>query len=199
MFSKKQLIIGILITVIIFCAGITVLVFYYRLHPKISIKEVEVKIPVIVNLEEGGAGDFTLEAEKKEGGVILKWPEEVKVIQIKVYNLGDPRNLEDHKLVFFTAILKMDKSQVESSLPQFLARFKPGEAPFSKEKINIPEPAVFPFLPSPYQIGVVPDGFFDNTPDRPDSIFRKDQFYLIEVRGVEGQELKSAEYLLLYK
>jgi len=44
----------------------------------------------------------------------------------------------------------------------------------------------------------VPEGFYDNTPEKIKDIFKKDQHYLIEVGGIKDGEGLIAEYVFIF-
>jgi len=187
--SKEQF-----ISIIIF-AALSGGVFGFLIHPDVQIKEVEV--PLILDFEEGAEGDFLLNVERKDSEVVLDWVEPVKVIQVRVYNLKDPRDFTDHQLVFFIANKKFEPSLVKSIIPEYLERFTPQENWGIQEVVQSPEPDVS--LISPHQIGKVPANFYNNTPQKVDPIFTKNQRYLIEAYGVAQGELKIARYLFKFK
>jgi len=43
---------------------------------------------------------FELKTEIKDDKVFLKWPEDVKVVRVTVWNMGNIGDSEDHKIVF---------------------------------------------------------------------------------------------------
>jgi len=190
--AKKQLTL-IIILAIAFGAlsGFLALKYYSQAFQQSEIK----KVFIPICFKEGTAGDFPLEMEKGGDNVILNWPEGIKVTKIRVYDLGDPRNPEDHQLVFYTANFKLSASKVESLIPKVLERFSPLETPATDKEFS--EPTVY--LTSPYQIGAIAKGFYNNTPEKVKPIFEKDGRYLIEVKAINGGKLQIAEYIFIFK
>ncbi|MDD5144636.1 MAG: hypothetical protein PHW72_00665 [Candidatus Pacebacteria bacterium] len=151
--------------------------------------------PEEIEFQEGFGGDFPLNLEKTDEGVFLSWPlKDMKVTQVRVFNLGDPKNSRDHKLVFFTSNFETEKGAANIFIPEELERNLPQTQPSLFRKVSDPDV----FISSPYKIGDVPEGFYDNTYPKADSIFEENQHYLIEVVGVQDGTSIRAEYFLIF-
>jgi len=191
--STKQLIFIIVLAIVFggFC-GFLISQYWPGLLPE---KPSDVFIPMI--FKEGSEGDFKLKIEKEEDDIFLSWPEGIKAAQIQVYDLGNPEDSEDHQLIFFATNFSLNSDEVEASIPLLLERFYPmKELPGKMVKPKAPETDVY--LTSPYQIGVVPEGFFDYTPEKVKPIFKKDHRYLIVIGAIEKEENRAAEYFFVF-
>ena len=120
--------------------------------------------------EDGSQGDFEIELAKKEKTAELKWPEEIKVSRVQVFNLGKLWDLQDHRVVF-----DLGNRESATSTP-------------------------FAFLASPYEIGKIPEGFFnftfyDKNFSEKSPIFVKGIRYSIELYGKDENNFQvSASY-----
>lgn len=146
-----------------------------------------------IDFRDGAEGDFEVELSRKGEKVVLNWPAEIKVIEVKLYNLGTLWNLQDHSLVFTIGTFDITKPPLPPAT---------GTQPLIPDQ-PFPEPKVF--LKSPYEIGQIPEGFFDNTfytEEFPEGsvIFQKGARYSVELYGInpEGKYL-SGYYTFNYE
>lgn len=159
MLSPKYLILIILIAIILgSLAGF--LVYQY----KVRVAQPEIPVPpeILPPPELFEPVAFELKTEIKNNKVFLKWPEEIRVVRVALWNLGEIGDPEDHKIVFDIATLEL-------------------------------EPEIF--LKPPYQIGTIPQGFIDITPEKREPIFVKGARYLVEAYG---REKGKGEMLVAY-
>lgn len=198
--SKKKFIFFIFLALISGAAIALPLLRNFPLLQKIQFKEViqaaikEVPRSVILTPKEGIDGDFVMEA-KKENGIVLSWPVEVKVTQVRVYDLGDPVDFKDHKLVFFAADSSLASDLVKTLIiPLELERIAPFKQPQSG--LRLPEPNVY--LTSPYHVGDIVQGFYDNTIEKVNPIFTKGHRYLIQVMGIKEGRDQADEYFFTF-
>jgi hypothetical protein len=86
------------------------------------------------DFREGSNGNFLVELERKDNKIILSWPEEIKIVNVKVIDIGKIWNLKDHQIVW--GVQNYDPNQ-------------PSTGPTSQAYIN-----------PPYELGNKPEGFF---------------------------------------
>jgi len=190
--SKVFLIIILIITV----AAAASLGFWYWQESQLKEAPDEVSTFEEMDFQEGPGGDFPLSIEESSDGVILGWPpENMKVIQVRVFNLGEAGDIKDHQLAFFTSNFEVEEEDVAVFIPETLERNSPSSQ-FSVPE-EFPEPESF-LLP-PYRVGDIPQGFYDNSYSASEFSFEKDGRYLIKVMGVRNGTRVLAEYLLIFK
>jgi hypothetical protein len=190
--SRASLVIILIVAVI---AGVSLGFWYWQ---KLQFKEQPDEIPSFeeIDFQEGPGGDFPLSIEESSGGVILNWPpENMKVIQVRVFDLGEAGDMKDHQLAFFTSNFEVEEEDIAVFIPETLERNSPSSQ-FSVPE-EFPEPENF-LLP-PYRVGEIPQGFYDNGYSGSEFSFEKDGRYLIEVMGVRNGTRVLAEYLLIFK
>ena len=131
-----------------------------------------------IDFRDKAQGDFTIELSKEGEKVILNWPAEIKVVGVRVYNLGTLRDLQDHKIVFDMVNWDINNPPVisEEEITEVLP-----------ETTSQPEVYLFP----PYTVGEILEGFFDNTlyekeEEKGKPVFEKGDRYSIEIYGISS-------------
>lgn len=148
-----------------------------------------------IDFRQGAEGDFEIKLSRKGEKIVLDWPKEIKITEVKVYNLGQLWDLQDHFMVF--NIINFD-----IFAPPPTREGEPPEIPELPPEI-LPQPEVY--LSPPYQIGEIPAGFFDITFytekfPKGSPIFERGGRYSVELYGInpEGKYL-SGYYTFNYE
>lgn len=153
-----------------------------------------------IDFRDGAEGDFEIKLSKKGEKIVLDWPTEIKITEVKVYNLGELWDLQDHFVTFNIANFDISapppirKEELSPEVPEETREFP----------LDVfPQPEVY-ILP-PYPIGEIPEGFFDNTFytekfPKGSAIFEKGGRYSVELYGInpEGKYL-SGYYTFNYE
>jgi len=142
-----------------------------------------------IDFRDGAQGDFQISATKKSGKMVLTWPKEIKVTEVKVYNIGQLANLQDHFPVF--SIINFD-----FTAPPVL----PAEGSVVPQEV-IPEIFSQPevYLSPTYEIGKIPTGFFDSTFYtesfvKGSVVFEQGSRYSVELYGINTQGKRLVGY-----
>jgi hypothetical protein len=143
-----------------------------------------------IDFRNGAQGDFEIEASMAGNTVELSWPEEIKVVEVKVYDVGTLRDLQDHAVIF--NIINWDVN----SPPELT-----DEIATSTPSGPLPQPEVY--LSPDYEVGDRPAGFFNGffvEPEPKENLFEKGKRYSIELMGVNGAgELLMGYYTFNYE
>lgn len=135
-----------------------------------------------IDFRDGAQGNFEIKTSKTGETLRLDWPNEIKAIHVKVYDIGTLSNLQDHEVVF--DIVNWDMNN-----PLEITE----ESPTSTIPESFPQPNVY--ISSTYKIGDVPEGFFENSliQEESQNIFEIGKRYSIELIGVnkEGKLLEG--------
>lgn len=153
--------------------------------------------------KDGSKGDFTIGMEKKDGKVVLNWDKSLKVTGVTVYDMGRLDILTDHKVIFSLSYVdpkslprpSFDPQALQKQLQQATASGKKPVLPSLAPLPTIAPPTVF--IPTPYMVGQVPQGYFNTTPTEnnqqpqtdPNALFKPGKRYSIEVyaMGADGK------------
>lgn len=134
-----------------------------------------------IDFRDGAQGNFQIEANKSGDTMSLSWEKGIKVVQVKVYDIGTLRDLQDHEIIF-------DIMNWDINNPPEITE----DTPIPTVPGSLPQPEVY--LSSSYKIGDTPKGFFkNNMVSERENIFEAEKRYSIELVGVnsEGKMLEG--------
>lgn len=143
-----------------------------------------------IDFRDGAQGDFEIEASISGSAVELNWPEEIKAVEVKVFDIGTLRDLQDHQIVF-------DIVNWDINNPPELTEETSGSTP--PESFSQPEV----YLSPGYKVGDMPSGFFSALfagIEQKENVFEAGKRYSIELMGINGEgRLLTGYYTFNYE